>query len=63
MLTSDPPHPYAEISAVLGIRIGSIGSLRMRCLERLRRSAFYAELSESGISDVQVSFPGGEPRA
>ncbi len=38
MLTSDPPHSYAEISAALRIPIGSIGPQRTRCLNRLRRS-------------------------
>jgi DNA-binding CsgD family transcriptional regulator len=36
MLTSDPPHSYAEISAELGIPVGSIGPYRARCLDRLR---------------------------
>jgi RNA polymerase sigma factor (sigma-70 family) len=38
MLIGDPPHSYAEISVILGIRPGSIGPQRARCLERLRRS-------------------------
>jgi DNA-directed RNA polymerase specialized sigma24 family protein len=38
MLTSDPPRPYAEISAKLQIPVGSIGPQRARCLERMRRS-------------------------
>ena len=38
MLMSDPPHSYTEISAKLGIPVGSIGPQRARCLERLRRS-------------------------
>ena len=37
MLTSDPPRSYAEISAELGIPVGSIGPYRARCLDRLRR--------------------------
>jgi RNA polymerase sigma factor (sigma-70 family) len=37
LLTTDPPMPYAEISARLGIAVGSIGPFRSRCLERLRR--------------------------
>jgi RNA polymerase sigma factor (sigma-70 family) len=39
MLISDPPSSYTEISATLGIPIGSIGPQRARCLERLRRSS------------------------
>jgi RNA polymerase sigma factor (sigma-70 family) len=43
MLTSDPPHSYAEISAELGIPVGSIGPYRARCLDRLRRHPVIAE--------------------
>jgi DNA-directed RNA polymerase specialized sigma24 family protein len=32
LLTADPPVPYAEISARLGIPVGSIGPTRRRCL-------------------------------
>jgi RNA polymerase sigma factor (sigma-70 family) len=47
MLISDPPYSYAEISATLHIPVGSIGPLRARCLERLRRSgAFIARAQE-----------------
>lgn len=38
MLLADPPLSYAEISARLNIPVGSIGPLRARCLERLRKS-------------------------
>lgn len=63
MLVSDPPYSYAEISAVLGIRVGSIGPERARCLERLRRSSSFAELSDRGAGGARVSLPGGEARA
>jgi RNA polymerase sigma factor (sigma-70 family) len=36
LLTADPPMPYAEISARLGIPVGSIGPTRSRCLDKLR---------------------------
>jgi RNA polymerase sigma factor (sigma-70 family) len=36
MLMADPPVSYAEISAQLGLPVGSIGPTRGRCLERLR---------------------------
>jgi RNA polymerase sigma factor (sigma-70 family) len=36
MLIEDPPVPYADISARLGIPVGSIGPTRRRCLEKLR---------------------------
>jgi RNA polymerase sigma factor (sigma-70 family) len=54
MLTSDPPHSYAEISAELGIPVGSIGPYRARCLDRLR--------SHPVMADDAVGFaPGPEP--
>jgi RNA polymerase sigma factor (sigma-70 family) len=37
LLTQDPPVPYAEISARLGIPVGSVGPYRSRCLDKLRR--------------------------
>jgi len=63
MLISDPPCSYAEISAAVGLRIGSIGAERGRCLERLRRSAFLAELGGDEIADARISVPGSEPHA
>jgi len=33
----NPPVPYEELSKTLGMAKGSIGAIRMRCLERLRR--------------------------
>ena len=44
MLTEDPPAPDAEISARLGIPAGSIGPVRGRCLEQLRRYPAVAAL-------------------
>jgi RNA polymerase sigma factor (sigma-70 family) len=46
MLASDPPHSYAEISAALGIPVGSIGPQRARCLDRLRRAMMPAWMVE-----------------
>jgi RNA polymerase sigma factor (sigma-70 family) len=37
LLIEDPPVPYADISAKLGIPVGSIGPSRARCLAKLRR--------------------------
>lgn len=34
--TSDPPVSYAEISATLGMPVGSIGPIRGRCFAKLR---------------------------
>jgi len=47
MLTADPPVPYAEISARLGIPVGSIGPTRARCLARLRRHPAVAALIDA----------------
>lgn len=37
LLMRDPPPPYEQISAELGIARGGIGPTRRRCLERLRK--------------------------
>lgn len=34
----DPPRPYAEVAASLGLATGSIGFIRGRCLEKLRKA-------------------------
>jgi RNA polymerase sigma factor (sigma-70 family) len=44
LLIEDPPVPYAQISAKLGIPVGSIGPTRARCLSRLRRHPAIAAL-------------------
>ncbi|MFJ5840125.1 RNA polymerase sigma factor [Streptomyces shenzhenensis] len=36
VLMASPPPSYLEVSAALGIAVGSIGPLRQRCLRRLR---------------------------
>ncbi|MER6806645.1 MULTISPECIES: RNA polymerase sigma factor [Streptomyces] len=36
VLIASPPPSYQEVSAALGIAVGSIGPLRQRCLRRLR---------------------------
>ena len=48
LLIADPPVPYAEISARLGISVGSIGPSRARCLEKLRRDPVIAALIDDG---------------
>jgi RNA polymerase sigma factor (sigma-70 family) len=67
MLISDPPHTYAEISATLGIPMGSIGPQRARCLERLRRSdaliALGAGNYTTGAGNYTTNAPGGESGA
>ena len=37
LLTEDPPLPYAEISARLGISVSGIGPSRRHCLDKIRR--------------------------
>lgn len=41
-LMADPTPSYAEISAQLGMPVGSIGPKRNRCLDRLRRRSEFA---------------------
>jgi RNA polymerase sigma factor (sigma-70 family) len=51
LLIEDPPVPYVEISARLGIPVGSIGPHRRRCLDKLRRAPAIAALI-SGESET-----------
>jgi RNA polymerase sigma factor (sigma-70 family) len=60
MLTKDPPDPYTEISAALGIAVGSIGPQRARCLERLRKSSALTALIEG---EIDVNWAAGGQRA
>ena len=41
----EPVRPYQEIAATLGIAVGSIGFIRQRCLERLRKRLLEAGLT------------------
>jgi RNA polymerase sigma factor (sigma-70 family) len=47
LLIADPPVPYAEISARLGIPGGSIGPNRSRCLDKIRRYPAIAALIDA----------------
>jgi len=47
LLAEDPPAPYAQISARLGIPAGSIGPTRRRCLAKLRRHPAIAALANT----------------
>lgn len=60
MLTSDPPFGYSEISATLGLAVGSIGPIRARCLQRLRRSPHLAGLIEDARASGSSRY-GGTP--
>ena len=57
MLTADPPVPYVEISAALGIAQGSIGPTRARCLERLRRHPAIAALIDADATAARDQRP------
>jgi RNA polymerase sigma factor (sigma-70 family) len=50
LLIEDPPVPYAQISARLGIPVGTIGPTRSRCLDKLRRHPAIAALINMGDS-------------
>jgi len=52
LLTAEPPVSYAEISARLGIPIGSIGPSRSRCLARLRRHPAIADLIDDDARPI-----------
>ena len=52
LLTADPPVSYAEISARLGIPIGSIGPSRSRCLARMRRHPAIATLIDADAQPI-----------
>ena len=56
LLAEDPPVPYVEISARLGIPVGSIGPSRRRCLDKLRRAPAIAALISA-----EAEFPGVTP--
>jgi RNA polymerase sigma factor (sigma-70 family) len=60
MLISDPPLPYAKVSATLGIPIGSIGPSRGRCLDRLRRSPHLDGIVPDGAPHTEVRETEGE---
>jgi RNA polymerase sigma factor (sigma-70 family) len=47
LLIADPPMPYAEISARLGIPVGGIRPTRRRCLDKLRRYPAIAALIDA----------------
>jgi RNA polymerase sigma factor (sigma-70 family) len=53
MFIEDPPVPYAQISAKLGIPVASIGPARGRCLDQLRRHPAIAALITAGVGTAQ----------
>jgi RNA polymerase sigma factor (sigma-70 family) len=52
LLIEDPPIPYTQISARLGIPVGSIGPSRRRCLDKLRRDPTIAALLNTGTAST-----------
>jgi RNA polymerase sigma factor (sigma-70 family) len=58
LLTDDPPVPYAQISAKLGIPVGSIGPNRRRCLDKLRRDPALAALINADATATAGKLPG-----
>ena len=53
LLAADPPLPYAEISARLGIPVGSIGPTRRRCLDKLHSHPALAALIEGDAANAE----------
>ena len=64
LLTHDPPVPYAQISATLGIPVGSIGPSRGRCLQQLRAHPALAALIDADTAPCArpTVQPSGVPR-
>ena len=58
MLIQDPPVPYVQISAELGIPVGSIGPTRRRCLAKLRRHPAVAALIDAETGSAPGGLPG-----
>jgi len=59
VLLEDPPVPYTEISARLGVPVGSIGPSRGRCVEKLRRDPAIAALINAGDAAWAPGCGGG----
>ena len=60
ILTEDPPVPYTEISARLGLPVGSIGPTRRRCLDKLRRYPAIAALISTDTGSAN-EMTAGQP--
>jgi hypothetical protein len=63
LLIADPPVPYAEISARLGISVGSIGPNRGRYLDKLRRDPAIAALINAEAASVTGQTHGQSVRS
>jgi RNA polymerase sigma factor (sigma-70 family) len=60
LLIADPPVPYAQISAKLGIPVGSIGPTRRRWLDKLRRDPALAALINPAEATQQPTRAPGQ---
>ena len=58
MLTQDPPAPYAEISARLGIPVHNIAAHRSRCLATLRHHPAIAALINAQAGTARRDIDG-----
>jgi RNA polymerase sigma factor (sigma-70 family) len=58
LLIHDPPVPYAQISATLGIPVGSIGPTRNRCLRQLRSDPAIAALINAEAASAADELSG-----
>jgi RNA polymerase sigma factor (sigma-70 family) len=54
LLFADPPTPYRAVGARLGMKVGSIGPTRERCLAELRRSPALATLIKAEREEDRV---------
>jgi len=61
LLLDDPPVSYTEISARLGIPVGSIGPTRRRCVDKLRRHPAIAALINTD-TDPAKEMAARQPR-
>ena len=57
MLTAEQPVPYTEISAQLGIPVGSIGPTRRRCLDKMRRHPAIAAMINDETQTARGEIP------
>lgn len=55
LLVTEPPLPYVEISAQMGVPVGSIGPTRARCLRKLRATSSIQRLMT--VDGSPVPFP------
>jgi RNA polymerase sigma factor (sigma-70 family) len=58
LLAQDPPPSYAQISAQLGIPVGSIGPTRRRCLAKLCRHPAIAAMANTEPASLANEPPG-----